>query len=169
MPAPKSYDFFISHTSHDVDLAKALVGLLDSAFPGSAILCTSVPGRRLESGANSREQLAKHAVNCKVLIALITEVSRDSVYMQFELGARWGTGRHLSPVLAAGAEPSLLPAPISEAQALRCEEADLHQLLADLEKHVSVSKTSPERYAELLSALVSLSASVAKDRRTNPQ
>src|SRR5690242_5692592 len=108
-------DVFLSHSSRDSELANALVDLLRSAFnlPASRIRCTSVSGYKLEVGADTNEQLRRETVESLVLVGLITEVSIDSAYVLFELGARWGARKFLAPLLGAGRGPEILAGPLS--------------------------------------------------------
>src|SRR5688500_1138362 len=122
MSEDKSIDIFLSHSSRDSELAKALVELFRAAFslPAKRIRCTSVSGYKLPAGADTDEQLRKETVEARVLLGLITELSVDSAYVLFELGARWGAKKFLAPLLGAGRGPEILGGPLSGLNALSC-------------------------------------------------
>lgn len=128
-------EIFISHSSKDADIAEAMIDLLRAALNLSAeeIRCTSVNGYRLPTGASTEEQLRQEIHESRVLIGLITPASLTSHYVLFELGARWGAGNFLAPVLAAGADSNRLPGPLTGRNAINCNSpGQIHQLVDDL-------------------------------------
>ena len=88
---------FISHSSEDIQLAEGIIDLLKNALRLSSkdIRCTSVDGYRLPGGAKTEEQLRNEVCSCETLIGLISPNATDSLYVLFELGARWGSNKHL--------------------------------------------------------------------------
>ena len=69
------------------------------------------------------------------------------MYVMFELGARWGAGKHLIPVLASDVSATQLSGPLAGITALRADSAaQLHQLVQDVGK---VLKVHPEPPAAL--------------------
>src|SRR5262245_39952333 len=110
-----SPEIFISHSSQDIELAKLLVGLLRAALnvPAKQIRCTSVDGYRLRGGADIDERLRCEILGATVLIGLLSPASADSQYVLFELGARWGAGRPLIPLIAPGFKPDSMRGPIT--------------------------------------------------------
>jgi len=94
-------------------MAAALIDFLRVTIPGlNRIRCTSVSGYGLPAGAHVDSQLQKEVGEAATLIALMTGVSVESAYVLFEVGARWGAGRHCVPLLAAGASPKVLRGPL---------------------------------------------------------
>jgi hypothetical protein len=139
-------DIFISHSSKDEEIVKRLITLIRSALnlPSESIRCTSVDGYRLRAGASVAEHLRRETHTAKVFIAVITPRSINSKYVLFELGARWGSGKPMIPVLAGGADAKLLEGPLSAINALSCDSpAQLHQLIED----VAVLIRKPDRVA----------------------
>lgn len=137
---------FISHSGKDEKLAEALVALLRNALniPANEIRCTSVNGSRLPAGAPTDEELRREVHESKAFIGLITPSSMASAYVMFELGARWGAGLHLVPLLGAGADTSYLRGPLSALNALNCEDAaQVHQLVDDLAKLLGIGERTP--------------------------
>jgi hypothetical protein len=95
---------FVSHSNSDKPTAEAFIHLVRAALNLSSkdIRCTSVEGYKLVAGADSNEQLREEVFGCDLFIALLSPTSMKSVYVMFELGARWGTKRHLAPIMIAG-------------------------------------------------------------------
>lgn len=75
-------------------------------------------------------------------------------YVLFELGARWGKGLFLGPVLACGATMKTL-GPISGINAVEAtKEADMHQFLADIGDVLSRKVSNPSVYLGELKTLI---------------
>src|SRR3954471_20949572 len=113
---------FISHSGKDSNLVKRLITLLRSALNLHAedIRATSVDGFRLPVGYNTDELLRQEVNDAKILIGLISRSSINSAYVIFELGARWGSGKPMFPVLAPGFDPGSLEGPLRGINALSC-------------------------------------------------
>jgi len=126
---------FISHSSHDAQIAGQLIDLFKAAFnlPSRDIRCTSVDGSRLPGGAYTDEQIRREISGAVVLIGLISHNSVSSAYVLFELGARWGAGKPLIPVLMHGSKSSMLAGPLTGFNALHADNsAELYQLVHDI-------------------------------------
>jgi len=136
-----SMRIFVSHSSADKAVAAAFVEMLRSAFtlPPKEIRCTSVEGYKLSAGADSNEQLRSEVFGCEVFVALLSPASMNSIYVMFELGARWGAKLHLAPVMVCGTKPSDLKAPLSGIHAVSgASEEDLHQFLSDIGEKLAI-------------------------------
>lgn len=159
-------DVFLSHSSRDAELARALVELLRGALNIAAprIRCTSVSGYKLRVGADTNEQLRRETVESRVLIGLITEVSVESAYVLFELGARWGAKKFLAPVLGAGCGPEVLAGPLAGLNALSCTRDDLFQLVANVGAELKLKVENPDVYSDRIDAAVSVSSQLAQQR-----
>jgi len=71
----------------------------------------------------------------------------------FELGARWGTGSFLAPLLA-GVKPDALMGPLSLLNALSAtSESQLHQLLGDIAGQLDLPLQSAASYQRDLAAV----------------
>src|SRR5262245_7038271 len=119
-PSSEPIRLFISHSSADVTLARQVVDLFRSSLNlrATEIRCTSVDGYRLPGGANTNAQLRLEVHDAQVLIGIISAASLTSQYVLFELGARWGAGRPLIPLLAPGTPTSVLDGPLSVLNAI---------------------------------------------------
>lgn len=159
-----SISLFISHSSLDTELAAALVALFRSAYslPAAMIRCSSVDGYRLPVGVPTDEQLRVEVKDCRVLIGLITPSALRSLYVLFELGARWGMDLPMFPLLARGADPSFLCGPLAGINAVSLTiSAQIHQLLEDLGSVVGIKPGNPGTYGDEIEALVRLAKSIA--------
>lgn len=142
-------DVFISHSGEDSWLAGQLVNLLRSSLGlrSRQIRCTSVDGYRLPAGADVDEQLRKEVLASRVFVSILSPSSLGSVYVLFEIGARWGTSQPLFPLLAPGMEPGALRDPLSGLNALSCKSAgQLHQLVSDMATTLGMEPEPPEVY-----------------------
>lgn len=160
-PLGDALDIFISHSSQDIDIAESLINLLRAALntPAERIRCTSVPGYRLRGGASTDETLRDEVHSSTVLVGLITSASLSSAYVLFELGARWGAGRYMVPLLARGTEPSVLRGPLTGISALRTyDAADLHQLVDNIASELRLPRPYAPAYQRQLDALVQISS-----------
>ncbi len=94
-----------------------------------------------------------------LFIGLITPHSIHSPYVLFELGARWGAGKTWIPLLASGAGAEHLRGPLSGINALNCSvPAQVHQLVEEAAKHLSVDPSRPSTYQKAHAALVTASS-----------
>ena len=169
MPQAQNIEIFISHSARDENLASALIELLRSALNISAdkIRCTTVPGYKLPIGANTGNQLRGETLSARVLVGLITEISIESAYVLFELGARWGSGGFLAPLLAAGATPKILKGPLSGINALSCDEKDLMQFVQNIGKELNLNPENPEVYFDKIKNVIGVSNGLAEERQNN--
>jgi hypothetical protein len=152
---------FISHASDDRELARKVVALVSTALnlPATTIRCTSVDGYRLAAGANTNEQLRQEVHDSVAFIGIVSQASIRSMYVLFELGARWGAGKNLIPLIAHGVPMSILSGPISGLNALRAENsAQLHQLVDDLGRQLSIRPQSPAVFDRALQDVVATPA-----------
>ena len=155
---------FISHSDDDVEIAKPLIALLRSALNlrSEDIRCSSVDGYRLPVGASADEALRREVHDAELLIGLITPASITSVYVLFELGARWGARKPMFPLLASGATWEHLEGPLSSINALDCSNrSQVEQFIEDAAKVLKVDSDRPPAYSEVIDQLVA--ASVAAE------
>ena len=161
---PEGPPVFVSHSSKDADLALALVEFLKAGLGlnASQIRCSSVDGYRLPVGVNTESQLRGEVNAADVVIGLVTPSSLSSHFVMFELGARWGAGRFLAPLLA-GVSPGELTGPLNLLNALSANnESQLHQLLQDVSSQMGLTPQSPASYVRHLSAVKGTADTITK-------
>lgn len=155
--SPATMKVFISHSSADAPAAEALTEFIRAALNVSAkdIRCTSVDGYKLSAGSDSNEQLRSEVFQCQAFIALLSPASMQSVYVMFELGARWGARRGLAPILIGGMKAGDLKAPLSAIHAISgISEADLHGFVVTLAQMLEVGPETAAVYGKALRAFV---------------
>jgi TIR domain len=169
-PTKSTILVLISHSSRDAKLAEALVDLLRLGIGllPEHIRCSSVDGYRLPAGAHTETQLRQEVNATRVLIGLITPSSLASPYVLFELGARWGGGNPMIPVLA-GVKSDELRGPVSGLNALLCsEEAQLHQLLRDVGSQLNLPVQGADSYLKQVKAVKVLSDRMSSAEALHP-
>lgn len=168
--SPENPLVLISHSSRDADLALALIDLLQSGLGlvASQIRCTSVDGYRLPAGVNTPERLRGEINSAKVLIGLLTPHSLSSTYVLFELGARWGAGLCMIPLLV-GVRPEDMRGPHAVFNALSSEtDAQLIQLVDDIGKTLDITPQSASSYLNKVRAVKRFSDTVSQAATDQP-
>lgn len=151
---------FISHSSRDVTFVQALIDLLRASLnlDVSQIRCTSVDGYRLPGGANTNEQLKQEVHDAEEFIGVISTESIKSLYVVFELGARWGANRSLIPLIAPGANTDVLGGPLVGINALNStNRSQLSQLLDDLSRELSLALQPASSFQRHIETIINLS------------
>ena len=152
---------FISHSSSDVEIAKLLTALLRNALNlGSEdIRCSSVDGHGLPAGAPTDEIIRREVNDAEVFVGLITPKSIESVYVLFEMGARWGAKKRVFPLLASGTTWERLEGPLRSINALDCSNrSQVEQFIEEVAKELEVDPDRPAAYSAAVGDLVEASA-----------
>jgi hypothetical protein len=162
--APRSdVRLFVSHRSTDAPLAEAVVKLLQAALglPPTAIRCSSVNGYRLPAGADTDDRIHVEVLAAEVVIGLISTASLESLYVAFELGARWGRDPDgIVPLMAPGVSGSELPGPLGGKNALSANDrGQVLQLVTDVARRMRIAPHDPATYQKELEAVLVCSAS----------
>jgi hypothetical protein len=162
---------FVSHSGADREIAEALAELLRAAFalPPEEIRCTSTVAYSLPYGADTPELLRTELKSAPVVIGIITRTSVESAWVLFELGARWGHSKYLVPLLARGADASLLPPPIKDANALNCSSEMIIKLVEEVAEQLGHPLPRTTAYGRQLRELVRLSGKIDVSALTTPQ
>jgi hypothetical protein len=148
---------FISHSSADATIAEALADLIRQALQIDpiAIRCTSITDYALRYGDNAPEVLRQEIRSADVLIGIISPLSVESTWVLFELGARWGQNAYLVPALVGGTTTALIPPPISNLHAVRCEsDRELIKLIEELAGRLLITNPLTSKYKRSVDELV---------------
>jgi hypothetical protein len=148
---------FISHSHTDAELVTLLITLLRSALnlPSGEIRATSVDGYRLPGGANVNDRLRSEVQDARVLVGVISKASIGSDYVTFELGARWGSGKPMIPLLASDVDGVSLAGPLKGINALSCNSSpQLHQFIEDMAAHLEVKADRPAAYQKCVDEIL---------------
>jgi len=154
---------FFSHSSKDIELVTHLVDLVRSALLLTAedIRCTSLEGYKLPGGADTDAVLKAEVEAADLVVAILSTSSLASHYVTFELGARWGSGRPLIPLLAPTLPASALSRPLSALNSLSCASAaDLHQFVADSARILTLIAQKPASFQRQIDRIVSSAQAV---------
>jgi len=159
---------FISHSSKDSLFVQALIDLLRTALGlgSSQIRCTSIDGYRLPGGANTNEQLKKEVHQADAFIGVISIESIKSMYVVFELGARWGANRPLIPLIAPGTNTDILGGPLAGINALSSNRPQLQQLISDLSQELGLTPEPPASFERHIDTIIKLNGTVLKETNT---
>ena len=165
-----SIRLFISHSSKDSLFVQSLIDLIRAALnlESSQIRCTSIDGYRLPGGANTSEQLKQEVHHADTFIGIISAHSINSVYVVFELGARWGANRSLIPLIAPGTNTDILKGPLKEINALSSNRSQLHQLLHQLSQELNVKLEPSASFERLIDNILNIKVS-GKITQQDPQ
>jgi hypothetical protein len=164
-------DIFISHSNQDIEVAKALINLIRKALniESSKIRCTSVPGYKLQAGASTDIQLKEEIFSSKVFIGVITNNSVKSMYVTFELGARWSRNMPLLPLICSPDGVSLLKAPLTGINALNATVTeDIYQFVSDLGNYLNKDLEPNYSYLEEVNVLKGVSSAFKNKKKNVP-
>lgn len=153
----------ISHTNKGKLLAEALMELLQSGLGllPSQTRCCNVNEYWTAEGVNTGAHLRAEVPAAKVLIGLITPRSLSSAYVLFELGARWGAGLPMIPLIV-GVSANELRGPLRFLNPASCnDDAHLHQLLRDVGEQLKRTVQNPAAYHKHLRSVQELSGVLA--------
>ena len=110
---------------------------------------------RLAAGLPTDEVLRQEIHESTVFVALLTPNSISSVYVLFELGARWATRKPLIPLIAGGTARELLQGPLAALSALSCDSEDqLSQFIDELGVMLQRNTEARAVYQEYLTQVV---------------
>ena len=102
-------------------------------------------------------------MNADVLIGMVTQTSRESAWVLFELGARWVQSKHLIPVLTPSADVSILPPPIRDSHAVKCSRYEIIKLIEELAPILGLAPPRTTAYIKQLEAVIQSAEDI--DRR----
>jgi len=152
-------DIFISHSSADEIIANQLINVLRNALniDPMSIRCTSVPGYKLEGGVNTDDRLREEVNSCRVLLGLVSAASLESIYVLFELGARWGQRGALKPLVYTKSIFSNVSGPLANLHIINISiKAEIYQLIAEIADILDVKAQNPALYDESITELLSV-------------
>ena len=150
---------FISHSSKDLEFLQNLIELLRAALliNSSQIRCSSVDGYRLPAGVNIEKQLIQEIHDAEAFIAIISLDYKSSDYAMFEVGARWGAGHHLIPLLTPYTDSNILRGPLANYNALNTgNRSQIQQLIDDLSEHLNIAPEKPAVYENYINNLLNI-------------
>ncbi len=168
---------FISHREVDAKIARALIDVLTVGIPinGDQILCTSAPGHKLRFGETIESQLKAEIQSKPVLIALLTRRALSSSWVTFELGAAWGLGVIIVPILGKNVAYSDVPAALKNYPGIGADQtptdlrSSIAQALQQIRDHGVVGQTpNPAKASAAIDAFIDLLNSTPESEHQDP-
>jgi len=99
----KSHDVFLSYSTADTLIAEEIAaGIRGRGFT------VFLSHQTIKVGPKWEDQIADAARSCRLAVLLLSEDSRNSDWVRYEIGALWALGKHVAPALV-GLLPSDLP------------------------------------------------------------
>ena len=153
-----SLKIFLSHSANDEALASALVDCLLSSMvlEDTDLRCTSVSGHKLSVGTDFSSALLEDIGETSVVIGLITKTALSSSWVLFELGATWGSKKHLKPIVTGEVDLKALPGPVSGRHVARMSNrGDIAQLLSEVTNLIGATPRSAAKIDKAIETLLS--------------
>ncbi|MBF0294907.1 MAG: toll/interleukin-1 receptor domain-containing protein [Magnetococcales bacterium] len=122
---------FISHSHQDSVFAEKFIELLQDFMPSlldEEIRCTSVSQYALPAGAQISDILKSDLNQCNIIIGIISEASKFSSYVLFELGVGWSQNKAI-PILCGNVSYDDMPGPLKQCNALSMENIDSSKII----------------------------------------
>ena len=142
---------FISHSVRDKELIRTLVDFLQMGMGigKEDIFCTSYP-EELPSGENFIEIIRQQMRNCEAAFLVITDNFLRSPFCLTELGAAWGLGKRLFPLLLTSID-KVERTPLKGLQVrFLNKENDVSAIYDELRNNGIITKTSTAEYIRRL-------------------
>lgn len=146
---------FISHSSKDRELIKTLVEFLQMGMGISRgeIFCTSYP-EELPTGEQFIEVIKKEMINCEVVFFVITDEFLRSQFCLTEMGAAWGLGKRIYPLMLVKLE-RIENTPLKGIQVRFLEkQSDVNAIYDELRNCNIITRTSITEYINRIDAFV---------------
>lgn len=169
-PRRKTVKIFISHSRRDASLVRLIIDLLrTSNLHQDEIRCTSVPKYGLVMGDDIdalRDEIAK----CKIIIAVLTKDSLDSLHVLLELGAGWGLKKRLIPITGPGIRLSGLPSWLGRKHGMRWNHRGCwNDFKPDVFDLLGKTIKDEERFDKIVWDLIHWTPIEPKKRRVKPK
>lgn len=107
---------FLSHSSRDADVVRALKEVLARHTLGAIEWWLSSDGQSIRGGKNWRSEVEQALRDCRLLFILFTPTARQSAWVQFEAGFADALGKDIVPIALPGFDIDLIPGPLQHKQ-----------------------------------------------------
>lgn len=158
---------FISHSAADEQLASALVDCLLSSMvlDDTELRCTSVAGHKLPVGCDFAKTLMEDIGDSSLVVGLITASAVSSSWVLFELGATWGAGKNLKPLVADSIELKALPGPLSGRHVAKfSSRSDVAQFIEEIAATIDAKPRTAAKIDKAIEQLLSAHAEHMKSQ-----
>lgn len=102
---------FLSHSSHDREVAVSLKEVLATHTQGQIEWWLSSDGQSIRGGKNWRAEVEKALRQCSLIFILFTASSQNSAWVQFEAGFAEALGKDIVPIALPGFDVDGIPGP----------------------------------------------------------
>lgn len=107
---------FLSHSSRDADVVRALKEVLAQHTQGAIEWWLSSDGQSIRGGKNWRSEVEQALRDCHLLFILFTPTARQSAWVQFEAGFADALGKDIVPIALPGFDIDSIPGPLQHKQ-----------------------------------------------------
>ena len=149
---------FVSHSAQDEETIEKLVQLLQASFRLSAseIRCSSLDGYRCPPGDSCSRTLLDEIRRAPVFLGVISGASLESMYVALEVGARWGLGKDIIPLLTPGTPVRALDGPLRGLQAIDMKSSEqLFGMLSTISSRLETDSEPPDAVMRYVDAIAS--------------
>jgi hypothetical protein len=157
---------FISHTSAEAELARALKQHLVHDFLGSFDVFVSSDGKTIPAGKRWLEELSGALRQSLAMIVLCSDESVTRPWVNFEAGGGWVRDIPVIPVCHSGMAQDDLPAPLNALQAVELSQPqglkELYEAIAE-ELNMQPPRTD---FQAMSAGFKELEAKYKQERRT---
>lgn len=135
---------FISFIHEEVEYAKLVhVFIREVLGEGSESFLASDPFQ-IPAGEMWLEKIKAELEQAKVMVLMLTRISVERPWVNFEAGAAWILNKKIIPVCFGGLQKGTLPKPYSSYQALDLfEPQDQYYLVTSIAKHLGMVPPPP--------------------------
>ncbi len=146
---------FISHIHEEDNCANALENVLRKALLGALDVFNSSNRKSIAAGDPWRDRIIDTLRNSACVLVLASPNSVTSSWVNFETGGAWTCGTRVIPCCIQGMQPSSLPAPLSDLQAVSLDSSeDLRTLVTALAETAGLDSPSEFDFAEAVETIV---------------
>jgi TIR domain len=119
-------EIFISHAHADKSLVEQIILFLQAGvgIDSREIRATSHEPSALSGGSSINSSLRRDVDDCRCFLPVITEASKKSDYVKFEIGAAWALKKDIIPLISLEARRPRIPYLISGLRFINLKERD---------------------------------------------
>jgi hypothetical protein len=114
---------FLSHSSHDHDIARALKGVLSKHTEGEIQWWLSSDGQSIRGGKHWRSEVEQALRDCKIVFILFTATSSRSAWVQYEAGFADALEKDIIPVALPTFDIDGIPGPLQHKQGFNIRDS----------------------------------------------
>jgi hypothetical protein len=137
-------DIFISHVEEEKRIASAvercIAEILEPCPAPSIFLSSNI--FKLVGGEKFEDRITKELHDCRIFIAMCSDLSFSKHWVHIETGAAWAMGKPVVPVCYGGKDKGNLPRPYSSFHAINLDD-DLYNLIIAVSQQLALMPPPP--------------------------